>query len=399
MNRRFSSRSSCLVESLERRSLFAATISGMVVQDMAGDGISLDDQPLAGVVVKLYEDKNGNGALDAADGAAMASKLSAAGTGRFSFTGLSTGKYLIEDVPGAKQIRTAPDLTNTIAIDVTDANGTYDGNVFANYIKTFDKTALTNISYAINGTTTVTDLLGNVQQGDTVTAHFTVKTGKTIELSLVSYKATAPYSDAENLQHQKVFQVATGVFTAGTHALTVIVPDCYFQIDFIGGKVISPFGPAGSNILYGAQNRLISFDNGGTKPCDCETTGTEGLTPGFWKNDTDVWATYSPSQTLESVFDVPDHLGLDDKTLLQALNFGGGSSVKGAAQNLFRHAVAAILNSSHTLVEYALTTSSIITQVNAALASNSVTTINTLKNQLDTFNNAGGGIDAHGNEI
>ena len=399
MNRTASSRTAAAFESLERRALFAATIDGMVVQDVTGNGLSVDDKPLAGIVVKLYEDKNADGALDAADGAAIATQASAAGTGRFSFGGLSVGKYLLEGIPGANHVRTAPEVEKTIAVDVTHKNGTYGNNVFANYVKTFDKTAITNISYTINGTTTVTTLLDNVQQGDTVTANFTVKAGKTVELSLVAYKATAPYSSGDNLQYQKLVDVDTGVFAAGTHSLTVEVPDCYFQIDFIGGQAITPFGPAGSNILYGAQGRMISFDNGGTKPCDCEQTGGEGLTPGFWKNHTDLWVTCTPDQTLESVFDVPDHLGLDDKTLLEALNFGGGTSVKGAAQNLFRHAVAAILNASHTLVEYALTSGSIIAQVNTALASNSVTTINTLKNQLDLFNNAGGGIDAHGNEI
>ena len=71
--------------------------------------------------------------------------------------------------------------------------------------------------------------------------------------------------------------------------------------------------------------------------------------------------------------------------------------MKGAAQNLFRQAVAALLNASHPLVEYAWTSTQIITSVNTALASNNAATIEALKNQLDLFNNAGGGIDAHGN--
>jgi hypothetical protein len=398
MNRSVSSRSLCTVESLERRALFAATISGIVLQDVSGNGFSIDDPGLSGVVVKLYEDVNGNAELDAADGAAIASQASAA-DGRFEFTGLAVGKYILEDVLPANHVRVEPLFSDTIAIDVTKPNGEYDSNVFVNYVKTNQLADISNVSYTINGTTTVSTLLGNVQQGDTVTANFTVKAGKTIELSLVAYKADAPYSSAENLQYQKIADLATGVFTAGPHSLTVVVPDCYFQVDFVIGKAIDPFGPAGSHILYGAQNRLISFANGGTEPCECESTGTEGLTPGFWKNHTDLWVTYSPNQTLESIFDVPDHLGLDDKTLLEALNFGGGGSVKGAAQNLFRHAVAAILNASHPLVDYALAASNIITHVNTALASNSASTINTLKNQLDEFNNAGGGIDAHGNEI
>ena len=119
----------------------AATISGAVVQDLSGNGLSVDDKPLAGVVVKLYADKNGNGKVDATDGAALASKTSAAVTGAFAFTGLGLGKYVLQETPSANQVRTTPYLSNEIAVNVTKKNETYDKNLFANFIKTFDKTA------------------------------------------------------------------------------------------------------------------------------------------------------------------------------------------------------------------------------------------------------------------
>ena len=124
----------------------------------------------------------------------------------------------------------------------------------------------------------------------------------------------------------------------------------------------------------------------------CEKTGREGKTPGFWKNHLGAWVGLSPNQTLESVFNVPDSLGLDSKTLLQALNFPGGTGVKGAAQNLFRHAVAALLNAKHPNIDYPLASSTIISRVNTALASGSKTTIENLKNELDRFNNLGASI-------
>ncbi len=46
-----------------------------------------------------------------------------------------------------------------------------------------------------------------------------------------------------------------------------------------------------------------------------------------------------------------------------------------------------------------MTSTTVISSVNSALASNNATTIETLKNELDLFNNAGGGIDSHGNQI
>src|SRR2546422_1486924 len=99
------SRVSCF-ESLEGRRLMSA-IAGSVMRDMTGNGLTADDQPLAGVTVKLYNDVNGNGLLDAADGASIASKTSAA-DGTYFFGVLPTGKYLLADAAPAGQVRTAP---------------------------------------------------------------------------------------------------------------------------------------------------------------------------------------------------------------------------------------------------------------------------------------------------
>jgi hypothetical protein len=89
------------------------------------------------------------------------------------------------------------------------------------------------------------------------------------------------------------------------------------------------------------------------------------------------------------VFDVPDGLGYDNTTLLEALNFGGGSGVAGGARILLRSAVAALLNSSSPDVDYTMTTAEVIAAVNAALASGSRATMLTLAAELDTDNNLG----------
>ena len=98
----------CTCESLEQRRLLAATISGAVLRDISGNGLSADDTGLSGVTVKLYKDLNGNGKLDATDGAAISTKVSATSSGSYSFTGLSTGKYIVQDVPSSNQVRTWP---------------------------------------------------------------------------------------------------------------------------------------------------------------------------------------------------------------------------------------------------------------------------------------------------
>ncbi|MBI3971499.1 MAG: hypothetical protein HY332_09440 [Chloroflexi bacterium] len=122
-------------------------------------------------------------------------------------------------------------------------------------------------------------------------------------------------------------------------------------------------------------------------------TPFEGCTPGYWKQPQhlDSWAPtgFSPNQTLESVFDVPDSFGLDNVSLLDALSLQGGPGLRGAAEVLLREAVAALLNSAHPDVDYPRSTSAVITAVNAALASGNRATILNLAAALDADNNLG----------
>jgi hypothetical protein len=104
----------------------------------------------------------------------------------------------------------------------------------------------------------------------------------------------------------------------------------------------------------------------------------------------------SPNETLESVFDVPDSLGLDNTTLRQALDFGGGSGVSGASRTLLRAAVAAVLNASYPGSGYPLSAAQVIAEVNAALASGDRAQILAEATRLDTFNNLGCFLNQHG---
>jgi hypothetical protein len=124
-------------------------------------------------------------------------------------------------------------------------------------------------------------------------------------------------------------------------------------------------------------------------PLPPDDGGSEGCTPGYWKQPQhfDSWVGYTQGQTLESVFDVPDSYGMDNNTLLEALSFKGGSGTVGAAEILLRASVAALLNSSS--VNYPLATADLINQVNAALASGNRGTMLNLATQLDLYNNLG----------
>jgi hypothetical protein len=128
-----------------------------------------------------------------------------------------------------------------------------------------------------------------------------------------------------------------------------------------------------------------------------------GLTPGFWRANADnyggsAWkfTAYSPTTTLSSVFNLASFSGIDT-TFQGALdNYSAlGTTATGAAEKLMWEATAALLNATYnyngTTVGYPLTTSQIISQVNAALASGDRATIVAEVTLLDTFNNLGFG--------
>ena len=128
----------------------------------------------------------------------------------------------------------------------------------------------------------------------------------------------------------------------------------------------------------------------------------EGCTPGYWKQQQhfDSWtAPYDPTNLVKDVFNVSAFLTLDgrldlngdgaDDTLLDALNYQGGTGTTGAARILLRAAVAALLNAASSGVDYQLSAIDVITDVNAALISNNRNTMLLQAARLDAFNNAG----------
>ena len=122
--------------------------------------------------------------------------------------------------------------------------------------------------------------------------------------------------------------------------------------------------------------------------------GTEGCTPGYWKNHTSAWQEYRPTSKLGWNFAIPSRLAAyRNDTFLQALKYGGGSGVEGAARILLRHAVAAYLNAAHEDVGYPLRRfrdpRHLARQVNLALASLDRQTMLSLAAELDKANNLG----------
>jgi hypothetical protein len=130
-------------------------------------------------------------------------------------------------------------------------------------------------------------------------------------------------------------------------------------------------------------------DTGTTSTGTTETQppGGGGCTPGYWKNHTEDWVGFAPSQLVSDVFSNAGSLG--SGTLLAALSAGGGSSLTAAKALLIQHAVAALLNSTHPDVDYAFTTAQVIAWTSEALASTDRDAILSLKNLFDAENNRG----------
>lgn len=233
---------------------------------------------------------------------------------------------------------------------------------------TVSDAALSNIKYYVGGNT-FTNLQTAVAQGKPIKVCLTVAPSQgNSTYSFVSYKAPYPFFVRAEAHKQVLFDYETIVVgpQGGTFCMEIAVPDCYFQVDLVKGCIIVQFGPANTNPnnFYGRQNRLLSGAEGGTVACvPDETTGNEGCTPGYWKQEHHFgsWAPSVPTGASATkffdVFTVCDQAGNNcsyqglpaDLTLLQALGLNGGGF-----NALARHAAAAYLNASSTSVAYSI---------------------------------------------
>ena len=126
-----------------------------------------------------------------------------------------------------------------------------------------------------------------------------------------------------------------------------------------------------------------------------------GRTPGYWKNHPEAWNSgYTPTMFIQSVFNVPSGIltsgildfnknGVKD-SLMNGLAYQGGSGITGAAQVLFRAAIAALLNEAYYGVDYPaeVSTTALITKVNTVLTTNDRAQYIALASYYDFWNNA-----------
>jgi hypothetical protein len=132
------------------------------------------------------------------------------------------------------------------------------------------------------------------------------------------------------------------------------------------------------NSFHSDQMRVIA-------QCAIPSDGSEGCTPGYWKQQQhfDSWKVYTQTDIFNTVFGVsapfPNTL-----TLLDALGLNGGG-----ANALARHAVAALLDSVNPDVDYGMTALEVIALTKTALESGDATLIEAAKNKLAAQNERG----------
>jgi hypothetical protein len=247
-------------------------IHGTKYLDITGNGFSTDDTPFGGVTITLT------------DSTGHSTTTTTAGDGSYSFNGLAAGTYKVSEVIPAGYVQTGP-TSSVPNVTISGGAATYSIVVSAGQslsgfdfdnAETCDLSDFTNIHYTVSGgsgTTHPRNLRGNTDPGDTVTVSFTYTgTERDHPVTLVSYAAPGSSFVASQAALQKIFQQSTVLANPGeTYTLTVTLPNCDYQVDFVCGYAIDTFGPAGSNIFYTPQNRLISADNDGCQACDTST--------------------------------------------------------------------------------------------------------------------------------
>ena len=247
------------------------TISGTKYNDVTGNGFSADDTPLGGITIDLYKGTS-------ATGTPFKMAITAP-NGTYSFTNLPNGTYFVQESVPANSVETG----GLLGYVVTVSAGTHStGNNFDDFQEECDLSKFSCIYYVINGCQTVTELSGNVQPGDEVTAYFTVAAHYSDDVSLVSYIAPDGYFNANDASQQVIYDQKTLNFTTGSCAQTfclgpVQIPLCDYQIDFVCGPAITTLGPAGSNIFYHQENRFFDSSNGGSQQCSTNGSDISGI--------------------------------------------------------------------------------------------------------------------------
>ena len=142
-------------------------------------------------------------------------------------------------------------------------------------------------------------------------------------------------------------------------------------------------------------NESESFVEVSNEREEIDETGEFGCGQGFWKEHPELWPNTEGSSVQPGDLFV-DHFEAGagyantraPTTMMQAISFsGGGSTLEGAAGNLARAAVAALLNAEHNGVPYELRTDAVVAKTDDALDSRNRLGMLDLAKEFEGYNN------------
>jgi uncharacterized repeat protein (TIGR01451 family) len=113
------------VEMLENRKLMAndlAAITGVAYNDLTNNGLSVDDQRLAGVTIQLYRDANANGTFDVGTDTLEQTETTNA-QGEYRFDNLLAGTYFTRQLTPSGFVQNPGANVNTITVTPLQAIG------------------------------------------------------------------------------------------------------------------------------------------------------------------------------------------------------------------------------------------------------------------------------------
>jgi hypothetical protein len=219
------------------------------------------------------------------------------------------------------------------AVAVPDATSSSTSSTEAPTCPTTPRDRIITHWYIVNGKV-VSDLTaaGNVAQGATIKYSFDLAPGcENQKVGIATY--TAPSDGTKEpgwpdhlppdfLRAEKYFDSDVKTFDAGRHllALTVTVPDCFYEVDAFVGDVITQFNPDSPTGKYTAPpSRLTDTALGGVDNCVPDTTTTT-------QPNTTTTAPHSTTTAPNSSTTSPTVLGTTVVNNPTTTVAGGGSS-------------------------------------------------------------------------
>ena len=214
-----------------------------------------------------------------------------------------------------------------------------------------DKASLQAVGGSVSSTATIGQI--RVCKAGNVSGTFTV-TGAAGPVSTLPNPTVAPGTCTVVAEDSTpgTDPASSGAFITITETSAGLQSISMVRIDGSSGTSTGSFTNGGTLFLNNYHGYAITFTNNVTPP----VTGTQGCTPGYWKQDQhfDSWKIYSQGADFDATFGV--NFFSPNLTLFEALGNGGGG-----VDALGRHAVAALLNAAAgSGVGYPYTTAQVI---------------------------------------